>query len=146
MTDFSEAQPLLRRRCHKADLVLSVDSGSYSVESIVEKIQSLDAKDDVFCTDFLTDTLILQSSPIPDSDLHALKTKLDGLEILRLHSWNLKYLLLLSPSSDSELLPCGPYFLHQNQTFQVWKLYDDKLSAFQTCVVADPEDPYRCVI
>ena len=111
----------------------------------MEKIQSFGAKDDVFCTDFLTDTLILQSAPIPDSDLHALKTKLNGLEILTLHSWNLNSLLLFSPSA-SELLPCGPYFLHQNQIFEAWKLYDDNLSAFQTCVVADPEDPYRCVI
>ena len=112
----------------------------------MEKIQSLDAKDDVFSADFLADTFILQSSPIPNSDLHALKTRLDGLEILRLHSWNLKSLLLLSPSSDSALLPCGTYLLQQNQIFEAWRLYDDRLSAFHTCVLADPEDPYRCVI
>jgi hypothetical protein len=116
------------------------------VKSIAEKVRSLDAKDDVFCADFLTDTLILQSSPIPDSDLHTLKTELAGLKILGSHLWNVESLLLFSPSSDSELLPCGPYFLHQRQIYEAWKLYDDKLSSFQTCVVSDVKDPYRYVI
>jgi hypothetical protein len=127
----------------KPTLVLSVDTASCSAEGIVEKIQSFEAKDDVFCTDFLADTLILQSSPIPDAELHQLKANLEGIKILGLSSWRLKSLLLLSPSSDLEPIPCGPYFLHQNQIFEAWKLYDDNLSAFQTCVVADPALPYR---
>lgn len=126
----------------KPTLVLSVDAETCSVESIVEKIRSFDARDDVFCTDFLTDTLVLQSPPLPDSYLQALKTKLQGLRVLGPDSWKLESLLLLSPSPDSEPLPSGPYFFRQDQVFEAWKLYDDKLAAFQTCVVADADNPY----
>ena len=114
-------------------------------ERIVRKIESFDAQDDVFCADFLTDTLILRSPPIADPDLHDLKSKLEGISILGLKSWKLKSLLLLPPFSDSESLPCGPYFLRQSEIFEAWKLYEDRLSAFQTGVIADHRTPYRYV-
>ncbi|PVH72818.1 amidase signature enzyme [Cadophora sp. DSE1049] len=128
----------------KPILVLSVNSDNCSAESIVEKVKSFDeSDDDVFCADFLSDTLILQSQSIQAQELLDIKTKLQGLEILGMNAWELKSLFLLPPSSEATQLPCGPYFLHNNQIYEAWKLYDDKLSAFQTCVVPDEDDPYR---
>jgi hypothetical protein len=53
----------------KPTLVLSFDAATLSGNSIIEQIELLDETDDVFGADFLSETLVLQSSPIPDLDL-----------------------------------------------------------------------------
>lgn len=119
-------------------LLFSSTAGEVTEETVIQEIHRFRASDDVFCTDFLSSTIIIQSkTPLAQS------LKPDQLPLLRAQlSWDVRTVFTLPLFTDGTALPSGPYFIHRGHVCEAWKLYADELSSFQTTVVPDADDPY----
>ncbi len=112
-------------------LLLSV-SNEPSVGSIMATINTFYENDDVFCDDFLTDTLIIQhmsgdQAGVPYGLWTELSRKKESGE------WRPNYIVQIAPEPA---LPQGPYFLtSDHRLLQAWRLYPDTHDAFATTFV-----------
>ena len=108
--------------------------------SIAQTIRDFKATDDVFSSDFLSSTIIVQTEKA---------SRLDNSEMIQLPrlralvAWDVKTILPLPLFADGSFLPSGPYFLFHGQIYEAWKLYADELSSFQTTVIPDLEDAHK---
>lgn len=117
--------------------VISTLSGNLSEENIVDGITSFLARDDVYSEDFASTiviqmpTGIAQESPLDLSSFEQYNLK---------NSW-LEYSIAM-PTEN--LLPSGPYFIHDNGIYEAWRLYPDELDTFEFAVVPqDTKGPAR---
>jgi hypothetical protein len=114
----------------KPVILISFKDGMVDNHRIVDTVEQFKITDDVFSSDFLTDTVIVQSSAeisVEWKDSTALETSY--------RSWLIKSLLTLRPAADEKWLPSGPYFLFGKNLHQAWRLYPDNLDCFATTVV-----------
>lgn len=123
-------------------VLLSFENHDISAERILSDIRSFDAHDDVFCADFLSPVLILQTPFAVSNDLSELQRALKGSSPLLGDTWDIeKVYINVRPSQDQ--IPSGPYFLYKGQIHEAWKLYSDPLESFQTTVVPAGDGSYR---
>jgi hypothetical protein len=121
-------------------LLFSSSIAKLSGEAFAQQIELFKAKDDVFSADFLSGIVLIQSpsalepKAFEQAEIYSIQSSL---------SWEIKTVLLLPPFPDGSLLHSGPYFLYRGYVYEAWKLYADELSAFQTTVIRDVDDPYR---
>lgn len=107
----------------------------------MRKIRSFTDADDVFSSDFLTRTLIIQSS-----SKHTSIANLPTAMVLAIgdDKWQIHDIYSLNVGTNDKLLPEGPYFLIEREIHQAWKLYSDTLDAFQTtCIPVDSRGKRR---
>lgn len=111
-------------------ILLSSDDGTVGVDDLLDAVQHFKSEDDVFSLDFLSDSIVIQSSAtvyLGVEHLKNLKTSLGP--------WTVKSLFTLQCDADRFPLPHGPYFLCGRNLHQAWRLYPDNLDCFATTVV-----------
>lgn len=119
--DQSSLKPLILLHSH---------DGTVSVKDLLDTVEHLNSEDDVFSLDFLSDSIVIQSSAtvqLKAENLKNLKTSLGP--------WTVKSLFTLPSDANRPKLPRGPYFLCGRNLHQAWKLYPDNLDCFATTVV-----------
>lgn len=111
-------------------IVLYSDDGTVGVNDLLDAVQHLKSEDDVFSPDFLSDSIVIQSSATVQLRVEHLKNLKTSLG-----PWTVKSLFTLQSDADRPPLPRGPYFLCGRNLHQAWKLYPDNLDCFATTVV-----------
>ena len=109
-----------------------------SLGHVKEAIHRFLQIDDVFSTDFLTDTVIVQQE-LDDKDTHPdLPVLRDPIEVSTETNRKICRTYHLEEILEAESLPEGPYFLVGSELHQAWRLYADHVESFLTTVVPSP--------
>lgn len=105
--------------------------GNLSEQNIVDEIKRFLARDDVYSEDFASTIVIHMPAGVAlDSPIN-----LSSSQQYNLKNAHLDYSLALP---NENLLPSGPYFIHNDGIYEAWRLYPDDLDAFEIAVV--PQD------
>lgn len=127
----STSDKYMTERCLPT-VVISTDDGNINEHSILARISDFSDRDDVFCSDFLSNTLVIQrrgSHCLTESTIpRTLEMLVDG------QHWKV-CIRVLDSLEHEHVIPNGPYFLVSNNLRQAWKLFPDYLDAFQTTCI-----------
>lgn len=112
--------------------VFLIDEGRDSVEEdwLREKISKFKREDDVFRPEFLSGVIFTASNPF------SLSTTVG--EVLRSEFGTTLIETVVSPESAARPEQ-GPYYLHCDQAFSIWKLCDDTQGAFLSSLVPEAD-------
>lgn len=91
-------------------------------------------EDDIFCGEFLSDTVVLRNGEVIQQCLE--KPWKSG-PTSAWQQWQPANTIYLSDKNAK--LPDGPYFLFGKDLHEAWRMYTDPLDSFITSIIADPE-------
>lgn len=116
-------------------LLLSGADANGNTDDIVRQIQRFSMVDDVFSDAFISNILLIYPSQGSCLKKGALKSRLDGTQLITGKSWELQTIFTATSLAPDDKFQSGPYFLFGSNVFQAWKLYVDRFSCFQTTVL-----------
>lgn len=107
--------------------VIPVDSSCLSIEE--DWLRNLTGRfkeeDDVFHTRFLSGVIFTASSEIePTPGANSF-----------LHSIGVTWVEVMNRTNEDSAPPPGPYYVLENQFFEIWRLHDDTQGAFLTPLI-----------
>ena len=111
--------------------VLSLNRRQHETYDIAQLIKTFLTEDDVWSTDFLS-TVVIQL--LPDSPAKNIVSLDDDKTFIQGFT---SRILFTTVQSRKMLLPSGPYFVHESQIHEAWRLYADELDCFEITVVPD---------
>jgi hypothetical protein len=107
-----------------------------SPDAIIDAVNDFAKVDDLFCEDFMTDTIVANGFSKEEC---VARVKI----IAANKDWNVRKVLRLNARAQGRTIPDGPYFMLGDKLHQAWRLYPDHLDAFVSTVTSSEEDSMK---
>ena len=107
-----------------------------SPDAIIDALNDFAKLDDVFCKDFMTDTIVANGFPKEQSVARVRA-------IIAARDWNVRKVFELKAQPQQPTIPDGPYFMIGNELHQAWRLYPDHLDAFASTITSSEDDSMK---